>query len=60
MKKVRSAKTKKAFLKYLKEHPNERFYQAVRNFSPFPFILGSDGQSTIDTFYEEENFEGAK
>ncbi len=58
---VRSQKTKEAFIKYLEEHPEERFWQAVRNFSGYGFILArnySDAEndvSTIDTFYWEEN-----
>jgi hypothetical protein len=53
---VRSAETKEAFINYLEEHPEERFWQAVRNFSGYSFILASDilpvdGQ--LDTFYWE-------
>lgn len=56
---VRSEKTKKAFIKYLKEHPEERFWLAVRNFSGYGFIsakdIDADGDiSGGDTFYWEE------
>jgi hypothetical protein len=53
---VRSAETRQAFIKYLEDHPEERFWQAVRNFSGYTFVLASDilpvdGQ--LDTFYWE-------
>ena len=54
---VRSEKTKIAFLKYLEEHPNERFWQSIRNFSGYAFILASDvlpNEGQVDTFYFEE------
>lgn len=58
----RSAETKRAFIKYLEEHPQERFWQAVRNFSNYDFILGSNSPSpktddwaeVHDTFYREQ------
>ena len=64
---MRSPKTKKAFIKYLKEHPEERFWQALRNFSGFHFIYGCNdfvyqmpkSIKLVDTFYEEENFKEA-
>ena len=31
--KHRDENTKKAFIRYLREHPNERFFQSVRNFT---------------------------
>jgi hypothetical protein len=54
---MRSKQTKEDFIKYLEEHPEERFWQAIRNFSGYAFVLGSDilpieGQR--DTFYDEE------
>jgi hypothetical protein len=61
---IRSNKTKKAFIKYLEKNPDLRFWQAVRNFSKYNFILGSnvpvreiddENVSGIeDTFYKEE------
>lgn len=55
---IRSEKTKQEFIKYLEEHPEERFWQAVRNFSNYAFILASDyppsQEGQIDTFYIEE------
>lgn len=58
----RDAKTKHAFLEYLNGHKDERFFQAVRNFtmefldSKANFVLvGSDPESPelLDTFYWE-------
>ena len=61
---VRSQKTKDDFIKYLEEHPNERFWQAVRNFSGYGFVLVTNefkfvagkGEfiDPMDTFYWEE------
>ena len=45
------------FIKYCEEHPCERFWQALRNWSTYAFIYASDGMledyKTIDTFYFE-------
>ena len=58
----RSAETKKEFVKYLMSHPEQRFWQAVRNFSEYSFIVGSNvtpemmsdsGAVMEDTFYKE-------
>lgn len=57
---IRSQKTKEAFIKYLEDHPQERFWQAVRNFSKYNYIFGGyspDKTDAKDTFYEEENNE---
>lgn len=49
---IRSKKTKEAFIKYLEEHPEERFWQAVRNFSKYSVVLvGNHGEPLMDTFY---------
>lgn len=54
---VRSEKTKQGFIKYMEEHPDERFWQAVRNYSGYSFIIASDelpiGENQADTFYWE-------
>lgn len=57
--KIRSEKTKKAFIKYLQDPKNKdlRFWQAVRNFSTYDFIYGGKGASggeLEDTFFKEE------
>ena len=35
-------KKAKAFLQYINEHPSERFWQALLNFTNLPYILISD------------------
>lgn len=59
-------KTKEDFVKYLEEHPDERFWQAVCNFSKVNYVLACDRAETmrdgklelnwvdpVDTFYWE-------
>lgn len=61
--KIRDEKTKQLFIKYLEEHPDERFMQAVRNFIGVPFLVVSDtAPKEGDTFYWEcdEMLEGAE
>ena len=50
----------KSFEQYCKEHPEERFWQALRSWSGYNFILASTAseiaintEKTIDTFYLE-------
>ena len=54
-------KTKQAFINYLKEHPEERFWQAIRNFSGYDFIYRSntliDHPDLQDTFFIEADKE---
>lgn len=65
--KIRDEKTRKLFIQYLEEHPNERFFQAVRNFANdylryeemlncIAFIKAEDYSEQnppVDTFYWE-------
>lgn len=54
---VRSKKTKEDFVKYLEDHPQERFWQSIRNFAKVPFVIISDDidlDFMTDTFYYEE------
>ena len=53
--KIRDEKTKQLFIKYLEEHPDERFMQSVRNFigAPFLVVTGSVPKEGKDTFYWE-------
>jgi len=48
-----------SFTAYCREHPDERFWQALRNWSPYAFLYGSkeqiDDPRLIDTFYLEED-----
>ena len=48
-----------SFIKYCKENPNQRFWQALRNWSMFNFIWVSNSRSIDehdlkDTFYFTE------
>ena len=46
---------KQDFITYLEAHPDERFWQALRNWSGHAFILVADDLDgeTEDTFYWE-------
>lgn len=55
----RNTKTRAAFNAYCEAHPQERFWQALRNWSGFDFIYASQeivrvDEAPIDTF----NWEG--
>jgi len=56
---IRSAEALESFIKYCREHPEERFWQALRNWSRCDFILGSyehpyeNRFEPVDTFYIE-------
>ena len=51
---IRDEKTKQLFIKYLEEHPDERFMQTVRNFIGVPFLVASGTTPKEgDTFYWE-------
>lgn len=58
---MRDSKTREEFIAYLMEHPEERFWQAVRNFSGWGFIYASnklvDDKDIQDTFYVEADRE---
>lgn len=44
-----------SFLRYCAEHPNERFFQAVANWSGYPYIGSADspsGENFHDLFFE--------
>ena len=49
------------FVKYCQTHPEQRFYQALRNWSKYAFIYGSMRQINLkdkdwleDTFFDED------
>lgn len=51
------ARVKRGFFEYLEAHPEERFWQALRNWSGFGFILsstGMPGDRPLDTFYYKD------
>lgn len=59
----RNQKSLESFAEYCISHPQEKFWQAVRNWSDTPFILKADSvdfendeisyNNIRDTFYEE-------
>lgn len=56
---VRDEHMKVAFIQYLRAHPNERLFQAIRNFSGYPFLVAMykiprADKGEYDTFYIEE------
>jgi len=61
---VRSQDTLLDFIRYCEDHPGERFWQALRNWSGYSFIFGASsaqGEDILnhhmpgvqDTFYKE-------
>ena len=40
-----------SFTKYCEKHLEERFWQALRNWSDWPFILVDNGIENFDTFH---------
>ena len=48
-----------SFTEYCREHPELRFWQALRDWSKFTFIYSAetsvDNPALIDTFYLEDN-----
>lgn len=60
--KIRDEKTRKLFIQYLEENPEQRFFQAVRNFT-FQYISQAyrieacyykkEGDERKDTYYWE-------
>lgn len=54
-KKTRNSVVLDSFVKYCEEHPEERFWQALRNWSMYAFIYVSDYPvfGLRDTFYWE-------
>jgi hypothetical protein len=45
------------FMVYCIEHPDERFWQALRNFSGADFITYTKGTWEVDTFYWDDKDE---
>lgn len=53
---MRDQKAKEALIRYLQEHPEQRLWQCIRNWSGFNFIWAGDKldmSDASDTFYEE-------
>ena len=53
MNETRNSKLLEDFTRYCQEHPEQRFWQALRNWSGYPFVWVSDTKKTIDTFFWE-------
>ncbi len=52
----RDAEIKKAFIKYLEQNTDERFFQALTNFLQLPFIgyaLTPNGDKFLDLWHTE-------
>jgi hypothetical protein len=50
----RNAKVLESFAAYCEEHPEFRFWQALRNWVGFNYVLVSDSHQNLrDTFYWE-------
>lgn len=59
----KNSKVLDSFVEYCNNHPDERFWQALRNWSGFPFIMATNWKAGIgnrsihdydfDTFYFE-------
>ena len=55
---TRNSKTLDSFIKYCVSHPNERFFQALRNWFGYPYIgVSNDRVKYYDTFYLEEGID---
>jgi len=54
-KKTRNSEVLASFVKYCKENPEHRFWQALRNWSKFNFICAGNSLPAwgVDTFYWE-------
>ena len=51
----RNANLLESFVNYCNEHPSERFWQALRNWSGFCFVgVSNDKGQWTDTFYWNE------
>jgi len=55
--KTENSELLESFVRYCQEHPDQRFWQALRNWSGYPFILGSDGSAGFEKTYEIDTFE---
>jgi len=59
MLKSKNQKTLSSFVTYCEQHPDERFWQALRNWAKVPYIfignhLASEVSGGYDTFYISE------
>lgn len=58
---IQDKKTKHAFIKYMKQHPEQRFWQSIRNFAGVPFVYISNDllhtKGVFDTFFLKEDYD---
>ena len=54
--KTKALKTAEALVKYIKAHPDERFWQALRNFSGYLKIYGEYENKEVDDVVLEDTF----
>jgi hypothetical protein len=54
---TRNSEALQSFVQYCEEHPEQRFWQALRNWSKWRYIVGTnirgDESQAVDTFYLE-------
>lgn len=53
---IRDEKAKQSLIEYINDHPRERLWQAIRNWSGYNFIFAGnklDKSDAIDTFHLE-------
>ena len=50
---IRSEPLLNSFIQYCNDYPQQRFWQALRNWADAPFVCVSDSKHTIDTFYSD-------
>ena len=57
--KTRNSELSESFARYCREHPEQRFWQALLNWAELPFLLASSAPAhvnatkLVDTFYWE-------
>ena len=54
--KTRNSEVLEDFVNYCKTHPDQRFWQALRNWSEFDFILGSHEKPFQQPFPFQDTF----
>lgn len=52
MSSIRNEEIKKAFIAYMEEHPDERFWQSIRNFSQADFVLVAEYPTKVEDSFE--------
>ncbi len=50
---MRSEETLESFIKHCKDNPQQRFWQALRNWSGYSYVYVDTDDGLADTFYWE-------